>query len=54
MKGVHNEICNALSRSPVGGPEAIKMVLNRLRGQASYAYKRIISSVGATSAQGTG
>ena len=54
VKGVHNKICNALSRSPVGGPEGIKMVLNRLRGQASYACKNIISSVGAISAQGTG
>ena len=38
-------ISDALSRAPVGGPEGIENVLNRLRGQASYVNNRIISSV---------
>ena len=32
VKGIHNHISDALSRSPVGGSEGIKRVLRRLRG----------------------
>ena len=44
-KVIHNKISDTLSRSPVVGPEGIERVLNRLGGQASYAYNRIRSSM---------
>ena len=45
MKGVHNHINDALSRSPVGGAEGVERVLRRLRGHASYACNRVVSCV---------
>ena len=45
VKGIHNHISDALSRSPVGGPEGIDRVLRRLRGHASYAYNRVVTCV---------
>ena len=45
VKGIHNHISDALLRSAVGGPEGIERVLRRLRGHASYAYKRVITCV---------
>ena len=45
VKGVHNHISDTLSRSPVGGSEGAERVLKRLRGHASYAYNRVVSSV---------
>ena len=45
VKGVHNHISDALSRSLVGGPEAIEVALTRMRGHASYAYNRVISCI---------
>ena len=45
VKGVHNHISDALSRSPVGGAEEVEGVLRRLRGHASYAYNRVISCI---------
>ena len=42
VKGVHNHISDALSRSLVGGPEAIEVALKRLREHASCAYNRVI------------
>ena len=45
VKGIHNHISDALSRSPVGGPEGIERTLRRLRGHASYAYNRVVSCV---------
>ena len=35
IKGVHNHISDALSRSRGGGAEGVKRVLRRLRGHAS-------------------
>ena len=45
VKGVHNHISDALSRSPVRGSEGIDLVLRRLRGQASYSYNRIFTTI---------
>ena len=45
VKGIHNHISDALSRSPVGGPEGIERTLRRLRGHASYANNRVVSCV---------
>ena len=45
VKGVHNHISDALSRSPVGGAEEVERVLRRLRGHASYAYNRVVSCI---------
>ena len=45
MKGIHNHISDALSRSPVGGAEQVEAVLRRLRGHASYAYNRVVSCI---------
>ena len=45
VKGIHNHISDALSRTPMGGPEGIKRTLRRLRGHASYAYNRVVSCV---------
>ena len=45
VKGVHNHISKALSRSPVGGAEEVERVLRRLRGHASCAYNRVVSCV---------
>ena len=45
VKGFHNHISDALSRSPVGGTEGVERVLRRLRGHASYAYNRVVSCV---------
>ena len=35
VKGAHNHISDALTRSPVGGAEGVERVLRRLRGHAS-------------------
>jgi hypothetical protein len=45
VKGIHNHISDALSRSPVGGAERVEAVLGRFRGQASYAYNRVVSCI---------
>ena len=45
VKGIHNHISGALSRSPVGGSEGIERALPRLRGHASYAYNRVVTCV---------
>ena len=45
VKGIHNHISDALSRTPMGGPEGIKRTLRRLRGHASNAYNRVVSCV---------
>ena len=45
VKGAHNLISDALSRSPVGGAEQVEAVLRRLRGHASYAYNRVVSCI---------
>ena len=45
VKGIHNHISDALSRSPVGGPKGIKRILRRMRGHASYAHNRVVSCV---------
>ena len=45
VKGVHNHISDALSRSPVGGAEQVEAILRRLRGHASYAYNRVVSCI---------
>ena len=45
VRGVHNQICNALSRAPVGGHKGIERLLYNLRGHALYSYNDIISSV---------
>ena len=45
VKGIHNHISDALSRSPVGGAEEVERVLRRLRGHASYAYNRVVSCI---------
>ena len=42
VKGIHNKICNALSRAPVGSHAGVERVLNNLRG---HAYNRIITLV---------
>ena len=44
IKKIHNGISDALSRVPVGGPKGIERVVNSLRGHASHAYNRIVSS----------
>ena len=41
VRGVYNKINEALSRAPLGGPEGIEKVLNRLRSQALYTYNMI-------------
>ena len=45
VKGIHHHISEALSRSPVGGPEAIERNLRRCRGHALYVYNRVVSCV---------
>ena len=45
VKGCHNKISDALSRAPVGGPEAIERALRRMRGHALYAYNMVISNI---------
>ena len=45
VRGCHIQISVALSRAPVGGPEAIEGSLRRMRGHASYAYNRNISNI---------
>ena len=45
VKGVHNHISDALSRSPVGGAERVEAILRKLRGHASYAYNRVVSCI---------
>ena len=45
VKGVHNHVSDALSRSPVGGAELVEGVLRKLRGHASYAYNRVVSCI---------
>ena len=45
VKGVHNHVSDALSRSPVGGAELVEAVLRKLRGHASYAYNRVVSCI---------
>ena len=45
VKGIHNHISDALSRSPVGGAERVEAILRRLRGHASYAYNRVVSCI---------
>ena len=44
IQGIRNQICNALSRAPAGGYEGVERVLNSLKGHASNAYNRILSS----------
>ena len=41
----YNRICNSMSRAHMHGFEQVDRVLNNLRGHASNAYNRIISSV---------
>ena len=45
VKGIHNHISDALSRSPVGGAERVEAILRKLRGHASYAYNRVVSCI---------
>ena len=45
VKGIHNQISDKLSRSPVGGPKGIERVLRRLRGHTSYAYNMMVLCV---------
>ena len=45
VKGAHNLIGDALSRSPLRGAEQVEAVLRRLRGHASYAYNNIVSYI---------
>ena len=45
VKRIHNHISDALSRSPVGGPEAMEQTLRIFGGHASYAYNRVVSCI---------
>ena len=45
VRGIHNHISDALSRSPVGGSEDIERALPRPRGHASYVYNRVVTCV---------
>ena len=45
VRGIHNHISDALSRSPVGGSEGVERVLRRLSEHTSDAYNMVVTSV---------